>query len=188
MSEQIRSFIAVKLPEPVLHRVQTVQTGLKEYGFNIRWVKPAGIHLTLKFLGDITIDRFDLIGQAMAAAVKPIEPFKVSAKGLGVFPGWRRPRIIWAGLTGQVNQLLALHKNIEQQLQSIGFVAERRPFKGHLTLGRIKGHISPRQLATAIDAYAEFESEPFQVDGIILFRSVLQPSGAVYSEIMHTTF
>ena len=188
MSEPIRSFIAVKLPEPVLDRVQTVQTGLKRHGLNIRWVKPAGIHLTLKFLGDISIDRIDAIGDAMAATVKNATPFKLCAKGLGVFPGWRRPRIIWAGLTGDISHLLRLQKNLDRQMHSIGFELERRPFKGHLTLGRIKHRVSPRELATAVNASTEFESEPFKVDRIILFKSDLQPSGAIYSEIMQTSF
>jgi len=183
MSENIRSFIAVELPDDVLSDVSRVQEHLKSYGFRTKWVRPANIHITLKFLGDIDSGTIDAIASAMASAVEGCNPISLAAKGIGVFPNIERPRVLWTGLTGEVNLLIDLQRKLDDWLSDIGFARERRSFKGHLTLGRFKARVNSAEIMRALTEFEDFETQSFRVREIILFKSELRPSGAVYSKL-----
>ena len=184
MSQTIRSFIAIDLPETVITAIRELQEEIRAYGFHIRWVRPENIHLTLKFLGDIKEDDREKITGAIFDSVKGFSPITLVAKGIGVFPGIKRPRIIWVGVSGDLEPLLGLQKRLEEALAGIGFEQENRRFKAHLTLGRIKGRIDPKPLGDALRAYMGFESKTFYADKIILYKSELRPTGAVYTKLV----
>ena len=186
MANTIRSFIAVALPSSIVDYINDIKETLYSYRFNVRWVKPEAIHLTLKFLGDIDATDIGAVGAAMDRAVKETAPITLSVKGSGVFPGIRRPRVVWLGMGGQVPVLIALQKALDENLAAAGFEKEKRSFKAHLTLGRVKGVIDAAMLGKALSEMMNFESTPFIVDLIFLIKSELKPSGPVYTKLINT--
>ena len=183
MGEKLRAFIAISLPEPVLQGIVTAQETLKRSGLKIRWVRKEGIHLTLKFLGDIDRDSVEKISEAMERATGSFSPFTLWAEGIGVFPNLRRPRVAWVGLSGDIEILRALQRDLESQLSGLGFPKEKRPFKGHLTLGRVKGRLDGIKLQEALEDLGDFRTESFTAQSLVLFQSELRPDGAVYSRL-----
>jgi len=179
----IRAFIALKLPEQLTSLLNSTQQKLMGYGFKIRWVRPENIHLTIKFLGDIQLSDIDRISAVLSESARNFQPFSFYAKGLGVFPGIRRPRVIWVGLAGEVDQIIGFQRHIDQSLSAIGYPKEKRPFQGHLTLGRFKGAVHSGKLAEALNHQSGFVSDTVTIESVILFKSDLKPSGAVYSEL-----
>ena len=188
MPPTIRTFIALELPPSVISMLGKVQEDLKSMGLRAKWVRPGNIHLTLKFLGNINPTDIDNIGGAMVDAVGEIETFNLVAEGIGVFPGIKRPRVIWVGLKGQVQLLFAMQRLLEDSLAALGYKKEKRPFKGHLTLGRFRQTISPDTIQQCIRKYADLSSEKFTARRIILFKSDLKPTGAVYSQLQRASF
>jgi 2'-5' RNA ligase len=186
MSGTIRTFIALELPPAVISLFQEVQQDLKRLKIRARWVRPENIHLTLKFLGDVNPDDIDKIGTAMACAAIDCLPVTVSVRGIGVFPGIKRPRVIWVGLGGETPALFALQSRLEQELAGAKFPKDKRSFKAHLTLGRIKRTANPAVIRQMLTNYAKLSSEEFTFNQIILFKSDLKPSGAVYSKLKQT--
>jgi len=179
----IRAFIAFTLPRVIVSAIAGIQEDLKARGLGARWVHPENIHLTLKFLGEINPDDVAGIITAIESAARGRKPFFLSAGAVGVFPGLSRARVIWTGLTGQTDALTDLYRALDAGLVKIGFPGETRRFRGHLTIGRIKGKTDPEKLGRAIAACRDFRSEPFAADKLVLFKSDLQPSGAVYTRL-----
>jgi 2'-5' RNA ligase len=188
MSETFRAFIAFDLPTSVQSFLGEVQEALKLYGFRVKWVRPQNIHLTLKFLGNTATADTDKIVEAMTLAADDCAVVTLAAKGIGVFPDFRRPRVIWAGLNGQLEILADLQQKLDGYLADLGFPKETRAFKSHLTLGRLKGKIAADRMKTAIDRLKGFESESFEINQVILFKSELRPSGAVYTKMHRVNF
>lgn len=188
MTETFRAFIAIDLPESIKSFLGDVQEALKWYGFRVKWVRPQNIHLTLKFLGDTAAADTDKIAEAMTLAAGKCPIVSLKAKGVGVFPNVRRPRVIWAGLNGQLETLANLQQTLDAGLADFGFARDTRAFKSHLTLGRAKGKIASDRMKAAIDKLEEFESESFETDQIILFKSELRPTGAVYTKVQAIAF
>ncbi len=183
MGEKIRTFIAIALPESVLEAMGQAQETLRRLGHGIRWVRKEGIHLTLKFLGDVDADRVENIHMAIERASKGTSPFVLAGEGIGVFPDFGRPRVIWIGLSGDLQVLFALQANLESQLKGLGFQKEKRPFKGHLTLGRVKGRLGASELRKAFEGLGTFQTDAFRVQSVALFQSTLRPQGAVYTKL-----
>jgi 2'-5' RNA ligase len=188
ISETFRAFIAIDLPESIKSFLSDVQEALKTYGFRVKWVRPQNIHLTLKFLGDTATADTDKISEAMTLATRNCPIVSLKAKGVGVFPNARRPRVIWAGLNGQVEALANLQQTLDALLADLGFARDTRAFKSHLTLGRVKGKIASDRMKAAIDKLKEFESESFETNQIILFKSELRPTGAIYTKVQSIAF
>lgn len=183
MPATIRSFIAIELPQSVKALLKAIQAGMKSEALKAKWVQPGNIHLTLKFLGNIDPADTEMIATAMRNAVRDQVPFRLVAKGVGVFPGLRRPRVLWVGLNDQSGSLRALQVALDANLADIGFPKEKRPFKGHLTIGRIKRAPGPKIVGEMLQKYADFVSDEFKVHQISLFKSDLHPTGAVYSKL-----
>ena len=188
MSPTIRAFIAIELPPPVISLLEKTQQNFKSAGLRAKWVRPKNIHLTLKFLGNIDPGDIDRIGGAMSDAAKNFGSFSLAAGGVGVFPGIKRPRVIWVGLGGQTESLFAVQRQLEDNLAAIGFAKEKRPYKGHLTLGRFRQAVDPHTISRVIQEHADLKSEDFTADRIILFQSDLKPAGPVYSELKTAMF
>jgi RNA 2',3'-cyclic 3'-phosphodiesterase len=187
MPDTIRTFIAVEIPDNITSAIRELQQGLKDYGVDIRWIRPENIHLTLKFLGDVRAADIDNIYEAISRTVDGIAAIPLKAKGIGVFPGIKRPRVLWVGLTGQLESLMKLQKMLDSNLKGIGFPQEKRSFKGHLTIGRINTIMPGKKFGDALMAFRNFESEAFIAHKIILFKSELKPQGAVYTLLESTT-
>jgi RNA 2',3'-cyclic 3'-phosphodiesterase len=147
------------------------------------WVNPEGIHLTLKFLGNISAEKTDEINVVMDDAAEKHQSFSIACRGLGTFPAKsRNPRIVWAGIE-EHPELLDIQKNLDEQLAELGFSPEKRAFHPHLTLGRSREKKNSRLLIPEIEKFKEVEFGTIFVDKIILFESTLTPEGAVYSRI-----
>ena len=184
--EQIRSFIAVELPEGIETRIEQLEAQLKsETQTRVKWVDPNSIHLTLKFLGNIDAGRTGEITRVMEEAVKGIPPFRLSVKDLGVFPNVRRVQVAWVGLSGEVDRLRQLQQRLESSLEQLGFAAESRAFTPHLTIARIRDQASPdeRQRFGQLITGSSFEAGEISVDAISLMRSQLTRQGAIYSRL-----
>jgi 2'-5' RNA ligase len=178
----IRAFIAVDLDDPVIKKICNVVEILKSRITEIRWLRKENLHLTLKFLGNIAESQVEPIAAALRHSLGLFSPCTISAKGLGVFPDFRRPKILWVGLTG--DQLVQLAAEIESALMPLGFTPENRAFTPHLTIGRWREGSRPaKNLRQEIDSLNDFEFGACAVRQIVLFQSVLKPEGASYSEL-----
>ncbi len=184
--EQVRSFIAIELPDELKLELTQLEARLK-LGKQpwVKWVDPYSIHLTLKFLGSIATDRIGEITRAMEAAARGIPPFHLEVKGLGVFPNLRRVQVAWVGIGGEVDKLSQLQQRIESNLVPLGFAPESRPFTPHLTLARVRDQASldERQKFGQLIVSTRFEAGTIEVDAVNLMRSQLTREGAIYSRI-----
>jgi len=184
--EQVRSFIAIELPDELRRGLSQLEARLK-LGKQpwVKWVDPYGIHLTLKFLGSIAADRIGEITRAMEEAAQGIPPFHLEVKGLGVFPNLRRVQVAWVGIGGEVDKLRQLQQRVESNLVPLGFAAESRPFTPHLTLARLREQapLDERQRFGQLIGSTRFEAGTIEVDAINLIRSQLTREGAIYSRI-----
>lgn len=183
MTDTIRTFVACELPREIRSEIGHIQESLKRRRLRLKWVRPENVHLTLQFLGDVSTGRIEAIAAAIGQAARAFGPLTLSAKGIGVFPGIRRARVIWVGLGGQLPQLRQLQAAVADGLSGSGFAADKRPYRGHLTIARIKGGIDPRQLAEALTQLSDFETPSFEVAEVILFRSQLRPDGPNYTRL-----
>lgn len=185
--EQIRSFIAIELPGEIRQALAELQARLQTGNQpSVKWVDPHGIHLTLKFLGSIAANKTGAITSAMEEAARDITPFSLEVKGLGVFPNFKRVRVVWIGVEGDIPQLRQLQGRLESSLVPLGFARETRPFTPHLTLARVREKASPmeQQNFGQVIASTSFETaHHFTVDRIDLMRSQLTTEGAIYSQI-----
>jgi 2'-5' RNA ligase len=185
--EQVRSFIAIELPDELKVGLTQLEAKLKMSRQPwVKWVNPHSIHLTLKFLGSIGVDRISEITRVMEEATQGISPFHLEVKDLGVFPNLRRVQVAWVGISGEVDKLSQLQRRLESNLAYLGFASERRPFTPHLTLARLRNQVSldERQRFGQLIATTKFEATyTIKVDAISLMRSQLTREGAIYSQI-----
>ncbi len=186
-NQQIRSFIAIELPEEVksgLHRLQA-ELKLPQHNF-VKCVAPDGIHLTLKFLGNISPQKVAEITNVMEQASQGIRPFQLQITEVGAFPNMRQPRVLWVSIKGELDKLIAWQKRIDNGLIPLGFAKETRPFTPHLTLARLREGCSPedrRSLGEQVmKTPVEFNYE-LTVNSLNLMKSQLLPGGAVYSRL-----
>ncbi len=185
--EQVRSFIAIELPDGLKAALSRLEAQLKANKQQpVKWVDPNSIHLTLKFLGSVASDKMPAISRAMAETAQDIPPFNLEARGLGMFPNPQRVQVVWVGLSGETDKLCRLQQGLEMKLAQIGFAPEKRAFAPHLTLARVRDHASPqeRQDIGKLIADASFElTHTIKVEAISLMRSQLTREGAIYSRI-----
>jgi 2'-5' RNA ligase len=180
----IRSFLALDPPEEILREIGRIQDRLKKiiHG-DVRWVRPEGIHLTLKFFGDISENAVVEISAVAGKAAAAVGTFELAIGGAGIFPDMKRPRIIWLGMNGDVARLVTFQKELEHALQEFGFPREERPFRPHLTLGRIKSAKGVTGLAEALRKGETYTAGRFTASGLGLFKSDLTPRGAIYTRL-----
>lgn len=180
----LRLFVACELPDEARDALAAVQRLLRERGAEgLRWVRPEGIHLTLKFLGEVPARRLEAIERVLARAVR--EPFHFSTQlaKLGSFGGSTGLRVVWVSLEGEVEGLARLAARVDAALEPLGFGRERRPFAAHLTLARVKEGASPQERRRLFDLLRSLELPPLPavtLDAVSLMRSTLEPGGARY--------
>ena len=183
--ESYRLFVACELPAAVREALRGLQRSLQQGGAsNLRWVRPEGIHLTLKFLGSVAAPRVEAIQGALGNAVS--EPFRweMRLSGVGSFGGPQRLRVVWVGLGGDVDGLVDLARRVDRALKPLGFPPEGRPFAPHLTLARVRDEASPedrRHLHGLLEAFSFPAFPAFALDSVSLMRSFLEPGGARYT-------
>ena len=180
----IRSFLAFELPHDVRKKVAKISGEIKKTGLNAKWVKPANIHLTVIFMGNIDEEDIPGIISKIDNVACLYKNFDISLGGMGLFPDLRRPRIIWLGLDGETDRLSSLRNDLQKSLESFGIKQERRPFNPHLTLGRFRKPVKDRALLNKIiDEYGNIGGPEEKLCELVMFKSELKPGGAVYTRI-----
>ncbi len=187
MTGEIRTFIAIDLPPEAKDALDNLTQSLKSRGLtDIRWVKPQGIHLTLKFLGNVLPSTVPLLLDAIESAAPEHPPFTLSLGSLGVFPNPNNPRVLWVGLDRDLDTLSNLQASVEDRCRSLGFDPEHRPFRPHLTLGRVRRTLPQPQLDLLRDAIQD-ESNAGRLTWTVrefhLIHSTLTPQGAIYRSL-----
>lgn len=190
--DQIRAFVAIDLPENVRRELGRIQDSLRGKGAaeRVRWVKPEGIHLTLKFLGNVPSSTITGIVHAVTEASEGVKPFTISISGLDCFPSSSRPNVIWVGVEGDIAPLTRLQSAVEDRLSVLGYPEEKRSYTPHLTLGRVArdvGASERRRLGEIIAEQNVGSLGEVQVRDVCLMRSELLPSGARYTRLAAVT-
>ena len=180
---QIRSFIAIELPLLIKSSIEEIQHKLKSSTADVRWVRPEGIHLTLKFLGNIEEERISEISDLVTQCASDISSFPLTVRTLGAFPNEKNPKVIWVSADDDSCSLSKLHQALENRLSHIGFKVEKRAFSPHLTLGRLKSPKGKRELITTLADHKQSECGTFEAQEVCLFKSELKPSGALYTKL-----
>lgn len=185
---EIRSFIAIELPEETKEFLKKISADLQSVRADVSWVKPHGMHLTLKFLGSVKRVLLSRIEQRVAPLFgrQRICEFQISK--VGTFPNLLKPRVIWAGVNDESSVLAPLVSDLEDLLEPLGFAKEKRPFNPHLTLGRVRSSNRVKDLAEAIRQKTNLSGPKFIADSAVLFQSTLKPSGAEYNELARFRF
>ena len=182
MPESIRSFLAFDIENNmVLNRLATIQNQLVQTGADLKLVEPHNIHITVRFLGNIT----PAMAETILAEMKKIQftPFTVKIKGLGAFPNLNYSRVIWAGITTGADQMKNVFSQLEPQLRGLGFKPESKGFSPHLTIARVRSGRNKQQLANFITENANYEFGAFNAKCLRLKKSDLTPRGPVYSTL-----
>lgn len=187
--DKIRAFVAIELDDDTKAHIAAAIESLRQKQIdNLRLVRPEGVHLTLKFLGDIDADRVPAVAQAMLQAAERHAPFGLMLGAPGMFPNANRARVLWIGVDRSPQPLRLLQAGIENALTAIGFSPERRGFNPHLTIGRMHHRASRSdrsRAATALSSLYLPEDQPIAVNAISLMKSTLLPDGAIYERIAY---
>ena len=178
----MRLFVAAELPADLRGRFEGLQRELREAPLPVRWVKVDGIHLTLKFLGEVAGSRLDEITTAVAGAVRHVRPFRLETVRAVPFPARGNPRLIWVEMRGDVEQARSLASAIDAVTARIGFPSETREFRPHLTLGRVNGP-GRQGWRDVLERAGGSGLGRFEVTECVLFESRLEPGGALYTAI-----
>ncbi len=179
----IRSFVAIEISPSVQKEVGTIQDHLRKTGASVRWVKPQNIHLTLKFLGAIEPMQVEPILSALGSIAEQARPFRIEAKGIGCFPNMRNPRVLWIGIEDREANASRLQTRVEDALEGLGFAREKRPFRSHLTFGRIKNPKGTSELVEELRQLGNRSAGFSEVAALTFFQSRLDPAGAIYTPL-----
>ncbi len=183
MNETLRSFIAIELDKSIQTHLHDVQEDMQRHIPDIRWVKPGNIHLTLKFLGEVSLPILQSIKEQLPSYVEKIRPFDFTLDTVGAFPRTKHPRVIWVGVSKDNSLLLSeLAAEVEQGLKPLGFKKEKRPFTAHITIGRVRStnHIFPAETISRVQIPPGLK-QPVKM--ITLFKSTLTPQGPIYEAL-----
>jgi 2'-5' RNA ligase len=185
VDDRLRLFVAVDLPEEVREALRDLQADLRARNLgDLRWARPEGIHLTLKFLGDTPAERVPAIRQALKAPAAAAPPLRLALGDVGTV-GNRRPRVVWQDVVGDVGPLKELREAVEALFVGMGFPPEEREYSPHLTLARVPQpppHGTDERIQAALAAVTPPRAE-FEVTEFVLMRSILDRTGAVYQRL-----
>jgi 2'-5' RNA ligase len=183
----VRSFIAIDLPDSLFGQLEQVSDNLQELleGMPIRWIAVPNIHLTLKFLGDVSEKNIPMIKEILKTEAASHKHFEISVGGFGVFPNFTRPRVIWVGVEAP-DELENLQRRIDLETARLGYIPDRRKYNPHLTLGRVSRNANPKEVRS-ISAVLRKQRVGFlgavRISEVNLFRSDLGARGAVYTKM-----
>jgi len=179
----MRLFIALPVSKKIKYRIESLQKELNAVlkESNIRWISPENMHITLVFLGNVENNEVTKIIKAVEDAAFYSESFEVEVKGVGVFPKLRRPRVIWIGCVDDKDQILYLKKAIDNELNKLGYIKEKRKFNAHITIGRIK-QANYKEVENVLNNTEEAFGK-MEISEVRLIESFLSPAGAKYNVI-----
>jgi RNA 2',3'-cyclic 3'-phosphodiesterase len=179
----MRSFIAIEIPDEIKKGMAEIQLRLKGQGVDASWTRPEGIHLTLKFLGEVLEAKVPEIQASLTEAAARRGGFRLEVTGVGTFPDPKNARVVWIGVSDGSGKLAALETAVEEAMAGIGFEREARKFIPHLTLGRIRYIRSPDLWLRSLDAVKDARLPAFEVRTVSLMKSELTRSGALYTNM-----
>ena len=180
-SDRVRAFFALEIPPALKEELKAEQERLRAGLPRARWVRIEGLHLTVKFLGEVARATLDELSSELAPQLSPLEPVDVHLAGAGFFPSLRRPRVAWIG--GSADRVGPVVEAVEEVAARHGLERERRPWSLHLTLARLRRPWPPPAVDAFIQWGRDVRLEPFTCSEVVLFESVLQPTGAVYTAL-----
>ncbi len=176
----IRTFIAIDVPDEVKEMISRAQENFRRLGGDrVSWTRPQGIHLTLKFLGDVNEDEISGIANRVETATLEFSSFEIQTTNAGGFPRMQKPRVLWLGIDGGV-ELISIQKAVDKSISKLGFDRERKKFNPHLTVGRVKSLTLDSPLPENFGSY-EFKTVNWIASEINVIASDLKPTGAVYT-------
>ena len=182
----LRAFVAIEIPTEIRQAVGEATAELRRViGPQVRWVPTQNMHLTLKFLGDVTPSNVDLLSHMVRAEAELFPCFDIHLGGLGAFPNLKRPRVLYIGIQAPA-ALEALQRGVESASHRLGYESEERGFSPHLTLGRVKQGVTATeqlQIRRALEATKIDSLGAARVDSVHLYKSDLKPSGSVYTRL-----
>jgi 2'-5' RNA ligase len=181
-----RTFIAVKFSTEVISALDDIQSRLKSAvgsRAKVKWVKPGNIHLTLQFLGEVGVDVLDEMAGLLKEAFRDNPPFEVRLSGLGAFPSPKKPRVVWVGIQAGVGELRAVSDAVFEVTGAFGFAREKRPFKPHVTLGRVRDPRKSSGISEGLEKTGEADAGSCQIDVVHLVASELTPAGPIYTTL-----
>jgi 2'-5' RNA ligase len=185
---RLRVFAALELSPELQQKLAQLQDGFEAVlpTRSVRWVRAEGIHLTLKFYGDVEAERLPELQAGLGRAARAAVPMRLAVEGLGVFPNASQPTVIWTGVNGELEPLRRLQAAVEQEALALGFKPEERDYNPHLTLGRVNFGVRPRDLGRLIDVLAQSKAKhlgDFMPEQLSLISSELRAGGSVYTQL-----
>ncbi len=150
----------------------------------MKWVAEENFHITLKFLGDTPEDKTGELIETLTAALSVFEPFRLKFHGVGVFPNIKRPKVVWIGAGSSHREIAAMAQSLENSLEHLGFEKESRPFKSHLTIGRVRSTRGVAGLIQQLERLKDFDGGNMKLEEIHLMQSELTGSGPIYT-VLH---
>lgn len=187
-SDLVRSFIAIELGDAITKSLAQLNDRLRAVNLKGSWTRHENFHITLRFLGKVENQKLDRLGERLDLELQDLSPFPLSVQGVGVFPNERRPAVVWAGLTGDLNRLRKTQAAVERCAQAIGLEPEPQTFSGHVTLARFRKPVEAQALLPALRDEAAFAGGEMTVDHVSLFSSTLTQQGAVYRRLRAVHF
>lgn len=183
MAGTIRCFIAVDIPDLAKRAIASALDPLRESMRDVKWVEPANLHLTLKFLGNIKSSQIDHLIDILSGSLKNEERFLMNFSDLGAFPNPKNPKIFWMGVDKGQTRLRALAEKVEAACTLESFEKETKPFSAHLTLGRVREGRKTPPLDRSLELFHLDLETPIEVDHVELYESVLRPEGPQYRSL-----
>ncbi len=180
----IRSFLAFELPVDIKRIIMAVSENVRQLPLDVRWVNVTNIHLTIVFMGNMQEEQIKPIQDVVKDVCQEYGPFSIGIKGIGLFGNRRNPRVLWIGLDGAIDRMGYFRDDLQEKLKRFGIKEEKRRFKPHLTLGRFrKGARTGTHLNDLLSKYHDLTSLECTIKELVLFKSDLNPGGAVYSKL-----
>lgn len=180
MENEIRTFIAAKIPDLALDEIVGFRRSLTDGFKDVRWVKKDNLHITLKFLGNIKKDDTALISKLLDKILEDLSIINVNLTGLGVLPDERRPRVLYTGLEGEIEKLALVEARLNAQLEDFGLGGGKRHFFPHISIGRFKKNRAVKQVEERTRKLSSFVNGFFKIEEIVLYQSILGKKGAKY--------
>ncbi len=179
----MRSFIAIEIPPGVKTELAALIERLRVCRVRAAWAKPDTMHLTLHFLGEVSEDHIATIRESLAMKTQSIPPFELRVAGTGAFPNVLKPSVIWVGLAPLDGGLDRLHKLVQETVEGAGLSCDRKAFRPHVTLARMKERDRTGELARLLGAESGFTAGSFRVESVTLFSSRLTRAGAIHNPL-----
>jgi 2'-5' RNA ligase len=170
----MRTFVAVDVSGEVVGRARRIIDRMKKSGVEARWTPPENMHITLKFLGDVPVQRSADICRVIGEVAQTVEPFSFTCHGAGGYPNAERPRVLWMGVTEGRVELIGLREIVEERLADIGFRVENRGFQPHLTLGRMRRSRDEKtEVGAVLESLSDFPGGETWADELTVYSSEL---------------